>query len=168
MRESGNLSFSRVFLGGHSVGGYQPETVANIFYRAMFGHDVATGEIELSQNSSYSTEGAMNIRNVKKDTPELIENVCYVYAPIEKCTDEQLAALGNGTAETENWIVTSPKGSKEGGSEGSSGGEGGNGGDGGSDGEEGDDGNGETVEDSSSRTVASIGGALIAVIAALV
>ncbi|KAH8168907.1 serine carboxypeptidase domain-containing protein [Sarocladium implicatum] len=159
VREVGKLSFSRVFLAGHSTGGYQPETVAKIFYRAMFGKDVATGEINLAEQDSYATKGPKNVRNVKKDKPELVENVCYVHYPLIRCTSEQLEALKSGEAETHNFLVTSPGGTKNltadkakaGGSGGNaSGGDGDGNGDGGSeegsgDGDEDDEDGGLTV-----------------------
>jgi hypothetical protein len=148
VREAGLLSFSRVYQAGHSAGGYQPETLSAIFNRALFGYDVATGEIEISKNQSYSTEGAMSIRDVKKDIPGPDENVCYVFLPGETCTNEQFEALMNGTAETKDWVVVDPKGIKGVDMDGA----GGNGS--GSDEEEGDDGNdgdnGGTVDEEDS------------------
>lgn len=112
VREHAGLSFSRVFLAGHSAGGYQPETVSEIFERAMFRRDVATGEIELAGAGNYSTEGARDITNVRMAPPEPLENICYVYNTYERCTEEQLEALGNGTAVTRDYVVVEPKGTK--------------------------------------------------------
>ncbi|RTE82993.1 hypothetical protein BHE90_002455 [Fusarium euwallaceae] len=112
VREYGNLSFSRVFQAGHSVGGYQPETVSAIFERAMFRSDVATGKIELTKTPDYASKGNASVRDVKNKLPELIENICYVLSPGDTCTPEQVKALQEGTAETEDWVVVKPAGTK--------------------------------------------------------
>lgn len=112
VREYGNLSFSRVFQAGHSTGGYQPETVSAIFERAMFRSDVATGEIELAKTPNYASKGKASVRDVKNKLPELIENICYVLQPGDTCTPEQVKALEEGTAETEDWVVVKPAGTK--------------------------------------------------------
>ncbi|KAM0425682.1 hypothetical protein ACHAPT_008929 [Fusarium lateritium] len=110
VREYGNLSFSRVFQAGHSVGGYQPETVSAIFERVMFRSDVATGKIELAKTHGYASKGNASVRDVKNRLPKLIENVCYVLNPGDTCTPEQLRALEEGTAESEDWVVVKPAG----------------------------------------------------------
>jgi hypothetical protein len=111
VREHGNLSFSRIFQAGHGVPAYQPETMYEIFERAMFGHDIATGKINLAQNGNYSTTGPMSVANVKNKVTEALENMCFVRLP-ESCTDEQLIALANGTAVVKDWIVVEPRGKK--------------------------------------------------------
>ncbi|CAG7556388.1 unnamed protein product [Fusarium equiseti] len=110
VREHGGLSFSRVYQAGHSAGGFQPETVSRIFERAMFRKDVATGEVELDRNHNYQSNGKTDVRNVKNNLPAPIDSVCYVLQPADTCTEEQKAALVNGTAETKDWVVTSPEG----------------------------------------------------------
>lgn len=114
VREHGKLSFSRVFQAGHSAGGYQPETMSAIFERAMLRRDVATGETDLSGDAAttYSSSGEMDITGITNELPEPIENICYVLQPNITCTEEQTAALADGTAETEDWVVTSPAGTK--------------------------------------------------------
>ncbi|KAF4995910.1 hypothetical protein FDECE_12639 [Fusarium decemcellulare] len=112
VREHGNLSFSRVFKAGHSIGGYQPETMSAIFERAMFREDVATGKVKLTETRDYASKGKKSVVDVKNKLPELIDNICYVLSPGETCTSEQLKALADGTAETKDWVVTKPAGSK--------------------------------------------------------
>lgn len=147
VRESGRLSFSRVFQAGHSAGGYQPETLSVIFNRAVFGKDIATGKIDLSSDDSYATEGAQSARDIKPDTPAMEENVCYVYNPNGTCTEEQVEALLDGSAKTKDFVVTNPEGMKPDTS--------GNGSDGGSDtDEEGGEGTGD--EDGSSQTTVTL------------
>ncbi|RSL74098.1 hypothetical protein CEP53_000532 [Fusarium sp. AF-6] len=111
VREHGNLSFSRIFQAGHGVPAYQPETMSEIFERAMFGRDIATGKIDLAQNRNYSTTGPKSVVDVKNKVTEELENMCFVRLP-ESCTDEQLAALANGTAAVKDWIVVEPRGKK--------------------------------------------------------
>ncbi|KAM0418922.1 hypothetical protein ACHAPT_012187 [Fusarium lateritium] len=111
VREHGSLSFSRIFQAGHGVPSYQPETMFKIFERAMFSRDIATGKINLNQNRNYSTTGPMSVADVKSEVPEAMENMCFVRLP-ETCTDEQLAALADGTALVEDWIVVEPRGEK--------------------------------------------------------
>jgi hypothetical protein len=77
----------------------------------MFGHDIATGKINLAQNGNYSTTGPMSVANVKNKVTEALENMCFVRLP-ESCTDEQLIALANGTAVVKDWIVVEPRGKK--------------------------------------------------------
>ncbi|KAJ9604470.1 hypothetical protein H2200_011306 [Cladophialophora chaetospira] len=55
VRQSGKLSFSRVFQAGHAVNAYQPETVSRIFHRTLFDTDVATGIKNAS--GGYSSHG---------------------------------------------------------------------------------------------------------------
>lgn len=112
VREYGSLSFSRVFQAGHSAGSYQPETMSVIFERAMFRNDVATGAVDLIEESGYGTSGPSDVRNVTNELPDPIVNICYVLDPAFTCTEEQLEALLDGTAETKDWVVTSPAGSK--------------------------------------------------------
>ncbi|KAM5346204.1 hypothetical protein ACJ41O_009209 [Fusarium nematophilum] len=112
VRQYGNLSFSRVFQAGHSAGGYQPETMSVIFERAMFGRDVATGEAALAEVKDYSSEGKDDVSDVENELPEPIENVCYLLQPVLTCTEEQLEALRNGTAEIEGGVVVKPVGSR--------------------------------------------------------
>jgi hypothetical protein len=51
------------------------------------------------------------VRDVKNKLPKPIENVCYVLDPGPTCTWEQYLALQNGTAKTQDWVVTWPEGS---------------------------------------------------------
>lgn len=111
VRQHGNFSFSRVFEAGHSVAAYQPETVYQIFERSMFGKDVATGRIP--SNANYSSAGPASALETKNNVPEVTdENQCYTYDPTDSCTDEQLQALADGSAEIQNFVVTCPAGAR--------------------------------------------------------
>lgn len=85
--------------------------MSELFERVMFGRDVATGKINLAQNRNYITTGPKSVADVKNKVPEQLENMCFVRLP-ESCTDEQLAALANGTAVVKDWIVVEPRGKK--------------------------------------------------------
>lgn len=109
VRQHGNVSFSRVFEAGHSVDAYQPETVFRIFERAIRRRDVATGELDISSNGSYSTSGPESSLGTKNDMPTTSQpSVCYLYDLQATCTSEELAALENGTAIVEDYVVTLP------------------------------------------------------------
>ncbi|KAJ4171484.1 hypothetical protein NW754_013252 [Fusarium falciforme] len=107
-----NASHEGGFVRRPQHGGYQPETVSAIFERAMFRSDVATGDIKLAKTPNYVSKGKASVRDVKSELPELIENICYVLQPGDTCTPEQLKALKQGTAETEDWVVVKPAGTK--------------------------------------------------------
>lgn len=111
VRQHGSsLSFSRIFQAGHGVAAYQPETLSKIFERAMFGRDIATGDVDLDRNANYTTKGPHSVRDVKNEIPEEQESICHVrLAPIT-CTDEQMMALADGSAVVEDWVVVEPKG----------------------------------------------------------
>lgn len=109
VREHGGLSLSRVYQAGHSAGGFQPETVSRIFERAMFRKDAATGKVELTREGNYQSKGKGDVRDVKNKLPAPIDSVCCVLQPADTCTEEQKAALVNGTAETKDWVVISPE-----------------------------------------------------------
>lgn len=110
VREHAGLSFSRVFQAGHSAAGYQPETIQRIFDRAMFRRDVATGDVDLRQDGTYSTSGPSNVRGVLSQRPAPISNVCTVYSAPFVCTPEQLQSLADGSAVVQDWIVVKPAG----------------------------------------------------------
>ncbi|PYH99538.1 alpha/beta-hydrolase [Aspergillus ellipticus CBS 707.79] len=54
-RESGNLSFTRVYEAGHEVPYYQPTAVLQLFNRTLFGWDIAAGITQISLR--YNTNG---------------------------------------------------------------------------------------------------------------
>ena len=83
----------------------------DLFERAMFGRDIATGKIDLAQNGNYSTTGPKSVADVKNEVTGDLENMCFVRLP-ESCTDEQLATLAKGTAVVKDWIVVEPRGKK--------------------------------------------------------
>ncbi|KAJ9145532.1 Carboxypeptidase S1 A [Pleurostoma richardsiae] len=115
VRQHGNVSFSRVFEAGHQVAAYQPETVYQIFKRAIFGRDIATGKVEIGAGGKYSSSGPSSSSDVKNVLPPSPDSVCYLYQAPLTCTEEQLEALANGSAVVKNYIVVWPAGISAGG-----------------------------------------------------
>lgn len=110
VRQHGNVSFSRVFEAGHAVAAYQTETVYQIFNRAIFGRDIATGDIVIGAEGNYSSVGPASSFSVKNELPLSPGSICYLYEAPLTCTEEQGEALMNGTAVVENFIVIKPPG----------------------------------------------------------
>ena len=135
VRQSGNLSFSRVFQAGkkaspfllfilqpvtkvqtaesltndnrsgHEVPSYQGEASYRIFQRALGDLDIATGTTSTGAKSLYATEGPPNTWHFKNELPPPFLNFCYLYSARALCTEEQIEAIKNGTAEIRSWIV---------------------------------------------------------------
>lgn len=104
VRQYGNFSFSRIFQAGHEVPAYQPEISYQVFQRAMFGMDIATGDTATASATSdngtmYSTTGEQSTFDVKNDVPPMPQPSCYVLSLASTCTQEQADAVlsGNGT-----------------------------------------------------------------------
>ncbi|KAH7350655.1 carboxypeptidase C [Rhexocercosporidium sp. MPI-PUGE-AT-0058] len=102
VRQFGNFSFSRVFQAGHEVPWYQPEVSYNIFMRAMFNKDIATGLLPVSDD--LSTIGPSSSFHIKNAIPEAPEPKCYIMSP-ETCTPEQYSGLLDGTAIVRDFFV---------------------------------------------------------------
>ncbi|KAF4893617.1 Carboxypeptidase S1-like protein B [Colletotrichum fructicola] len=107
VRQYGNLSFIRVYQAGHAVPAYQPESAYQIFNRALFNLDVATGKVDTALNSNYSTQGPSDTFAIRNEVPPQYEDFCYVLDP-STCTEEQVAALRNGTGVIKDYIMTEP------------------------------------------------------------
>ncbi|KAK4184923.1 putative carboxypeptidase [Podospora australis] len=106
VRQFDRMSFSRVFLAGHSVYAYQPETVYKIFDRVMGGKDVATGEEE---QKGYASKGPKSSMEIRQQAPGSPESICYIDQVGTTCTENQIEALMAGTAVIENGVVVEPK-----------------------------------------------------------
>ncbi|KAI0900235.1 serine carboxypeptidase [Annulohypoxylon nitens] len=104
VRQYGNFSFSRVYEAGHEVPAYQPETAYKMFHRALFNKDIATGTVDLVDNSEYVTEGPVDTWAIKNEDPPDLLHFCYVY-DTSTCTDEQIESVLNGTATIISGIV---------------------------------------------------------------
>ena len=105
VRQYGNLSFSRVFESGHEVPSYQPEAALQIFNRAVFGMDIATGNVSLAKNTTYATEGPSSSRQIKNQVPPVPQPQCYVLALYATCTNDQINAVINGSATVKDYIL---------------------------------------------------------------
>ena len=105
VRQHGNFSFSRVFQAGHEVPAYQPETAYQIFHRAIFGMDIATGTVSTANNASYSTTGSSTTFEVKNQDLGSPDPQCYILALDSTCTDDQYDSVLNGTALIHDYIV---------------------------------------------------------------
>ncbi|KAM0335619.1 hypothetical protein ACHAQA_000667 [Verticillium albo-atrum] len=111
VRQAGRLSFTVVANAGHEVPYYQPTAAYAIYQRALDGRDVATGRVAVGDGARYATAGVGDIRGVRVPLPRPAPVFCYVAStPIMKgqCTDAQIAALANGTAVVEDFIVVEP------------------------------------------------------------
>ena len=53
----GNFSFTRIYESGHEVPYYQPIAALQLFNRTIFGWDIATGQIKVTDMPGYSTDG---------------------------------------------------------------------------------------------------------------
>ncbi|KAI1382837.1 serine carboxypeptidase [Hypoxylon trugodes] len=97
VRQYGNFSFSRVYEAGHEVPAYQPETAYQMFHRALFNKDIATGTVDLVGNDEYKTEGPSDTWAIKNDNPPDLLHFCYIY-DTSTCTEEQIESVLNGSA----------------------------------------------------------------------
>lgn len=97
VRQYGNFSFSRVYEAGHEVPAYQPETAYQMFHRALFNKDIATGTVNLIDNPEYVTEGTADTWAIKNEDPPDLLHFCYIY-DTSTCTNEQIESVLNGTA----------------------------------------------------------------------
>ncbi|KAF2813710.1 alpha/beta-hydrolase [Mytilinidion resinicola] len=102
------VSFSRVFLGSHTVSYSQPETVYQIFNRAMFYKDVSTGHHNIETGKGYKSKGPASAWGFKDVLPPPPPPECSISYASTSCSEDQLAALANGTAVVENNIVVQP------------------------------------------------------------
>ncbi|GLI79427.1 hypothetical protein PoHVEF18_007762 [Penicillium ochrochloron] len=109
VRQHGNFSFTRVYEAGHEVPAYQPQTAYEIFHRALFNRDLATGKIDTARNGSYSTKGPASTWHIKNQVPESPEPVCYILALEATCTEDQIASVMNGTAVIKDYVVVDGK-----------------------------------------------------------
>lgn len=111
VKQAGRFSFARVFDAGHATAFYQPETVYQLFMRAMFNNDLATGKEDLTKNKAYMTEGPTNSWNWTNTLPDPPENECNLWAVPLTCNADQAMALALGNATiSEFQIVSSPGG----------------------------------------------------------
>lgn len=105
VRQFGNLSYSRVFQAGHEIPSWQPETALAIFERALGNRDIATGHKDTSSSSEqYSSVGPSDTWDFNSAIPEQELWFCYTLVP-GTCTEEQLAAVQDGSARISRYVV---------------------------------------------------------------
>jgi hypothetical protein len=83
---------------------YQPETALQIFNRAMFNQDIATGK-ECTVSSDYSSTGASSAWSVDTVPESLGEAQCYIWDVLETCTKEEEAILWSGNAIVKDYVL---------------------------------------------------------------
>ena len=102
VRQHGNLSFSRVYEAGHEVASYQPETAYRMYMRAIFGLDIATGQVSAQNYTTIGPEDTYHIPNKPLDPQPL--RYCYSWSP-GSCSDDEVAAMLNGSATVCSYIL---------------------------------------------------------------
>jgi hypothetical protein len=83
------------------VPSYQPEISLDIFNRALFNRDIATGQHALTDN--ITTTGPASTWHIKNAFPERPKPRCYVLNP-NTCTEEQWERVKKG-GRVRNWIL---------------------------------------------------------------
>lgn len=101
-RQHGNLSFTRVFQAGHEVPAYQPEAAYDIFMRAMFDRDIATGRKAVTND--LVTEGPASTWHIKNKVPPRPEPKCYALVP-DSCVPSVWETVVDDTAKIKDWFV---------------------------------------------------------------
>ncbi|KAH9893796.1 carboxypeptidase S1-like protein B [Xylariomycetidae sp. FL2044] len=108
VRQYGNLSFSRVFQAGHEIPAYQPETAYQMFMRALFNLDIATGTVDTAApggEPEYATEGPADTWAIKNEDPPDLLHWCYLLDLGSTCTEEQIESVVNGSAVIVDYII---------------------------------------------------------------
>ncbi|KAJ5908407.1 hypothetical protein N7495_001089 [Penicillium taxi] len=105
VRQHGNFSYTRVYQAGHEVPAYQPQTAYEIFHRALFNRDLATGKVDTARNGSYSTTGPESTWDKKNEVFDSPVPVCYILSLEGTCTQDQIASVINNTAKVKDYLV---------------------------------------------------------------
>ena len=109
VRQHGNFSFTRVYESGHQVPAYQPETAYQVFHRAMFNRDVATGRISTVDDLEYTTKGVDYIWDVRNEIPNPPKPLCCILNLNNTCTVDQIESVADGSAVVKNFVVVGKK-----------------------------------------------------------
>ncbi|KAF3482015.1 carboxypeptidase S1 [Arthroderma uncinatum] len=107
VRQHGRFSFTRVFQSGHMMLAYQPQVGYEIFRRAMFDMDIATGTVT-EDIENYSTQGAANSTHMEPVLPT-IPPTCNFWQLGSTCSQNQIEAVQNGKAKIVDNIIVYPK-----------------------------------------------------------
>ena len=107
MRQYGNLSYIRTYQAGHAIPAYQPETAFQIFTRALFNLDIATGTESTAgtlDTDTYMSSGRAD-PDVQFDTfTKDLLTFCYTW-DLSSCTEEYVHAVLDGSAEICEYLV---------------------------------------------------------------
>lgn len=81
-----------------------------VFSRIMNSKDIATGNVTLTEKrrETYRTQGPHSTFDRKNKLPSPATPLCYTLDMPTTCTDNQQAALLNGTAIVEDFVVKWP------------------------------------------------------------
>ncbi|KAK7424644.1 hypothetical protein QQZ08_008527 [Neonectria magnoliae] len=101
-RQFGNFSFTRVYQAGHEVPSYQPAAAYEVFMRALFNRDIATGILPVTDE--LSTVGLKDTWHIKNTPPELPKPRCYILKP-DTCLPEVWAKVESGEAHIKDYFV---------------------------------------------------------------
>ncbi|KAA8893057.1 Alpha/Beta hydrolase protein [Sphaerosporella brunnea] len=102
VRQSGNLSFTRLYQAGHQAPAYQPEASYEVFMRSLRGVDTATGTQRAT--SSYATRGPKDVRDIKLVPPVIPAGKCYVLSPFT-CSNQEWTGTVAGQTVVKDYIV---------------------------------------------------------------
>lgn len=109
VRQHGGFSFTRLFQSGHDAAWFQPQTTQEIFNRAIFDKDIATGLVSTSgDDSSYSSTGLASSFGIRDVLPAMPPGLCQIWQASGTCSATQLAAIENGTAGIVDYVVVEP------------------------------------------------------------
>ena len=86
----------------------QPETTYQIFTRATFNLDVATGKVRITPGSGYSSTGPSSSFGIKNILPPPPAPECSIWDVVGGCSTDQTEVLMNRTAVIEDFIVVQP------------------------------------------------------------
>lgn len=101
-RQFGNLSFTRVYQAGHEVPSYQPAAAYDIFMRATFNRDIATGLVPVTDE--LSTTGPKDTWHIKNTPPVPPKPKCYILRP-DMCLPEVWGKVESGEAVINDFYV---------------------------------------------------------------
>lgn len=101
-RQFGNFSFTRVYQAGHQLPAYQPAAAYDIFMRAIFNRDIATGQVPVTDE--LATKGPKDTWHYKNDLPVAPTPKCCVLKP-DTCLPDIWAEVEAGRALIKDWYV---------------------------------------------------------------
>lgn len=105
-RQFGNFSFTRVLQAGHMIPSYQPEAAYEIFMRAQFNLDIATGKLPV--HDELATVGPSSTWHVKQAPPKAPKSKCYILTP-GTCTSDVWEKVRSGNVTVKDYFVVEEK-----------------------------------------------------------